>query len=92
MVPLPHVSALSRDRNEARRPPGAIYQCIVCGSWIKGNPKAWVHVHGGGLEVIRESEYEAWEGMYDGADLGLHPVGSSCIRKYPQLREYLQTI
>lgn len=58
--------------------------CIICNREVK-NPKFWIHIVDGGTKIIDPNQ--KWSDP--NSDLGLHPVGSDCIRKHPQIRPYV---
>lgn len=79
----------NRDFNEQfdRSQKNGRYQpCVVCGR-ICTNPRFMVHVHGGFSVLVREDEVS---GLQEGADMGMYPIGSNCLRQHPELKPYVQ--
>lgn len=62
-----------------RRDPKTDTYCVICQRDIKGEPKHWVHLVNGGVEVLHPQD----ETLYktDGGDLYFHPVGPECAKK-----------
>jgi len=78
---LPHV----------RRPNDDETPCAVCDKPINiTKHKLFVWVHEGGASIVTEAEGKKLnETGHRGSDLGLHPVGRDCIRRYPELEPYV---
>lgn len=65
---------------------GEFLPCVVCGRMCK-NPRYLTHVHGGFSVLVTEDEAKT---MNEGADMGMFPIGSDCLKKHPELRPYVQ--
>lgn len=62
--------------------------CAVCGKGVREEGhKLWVWVHGGGSIVVTAEEGAR---LGDRGDMGLHPVGRDCLKRFPALKDYLQ--
>lgn len=64
--------------------------CIVCNRPVTAKNPAYLRVvESGGYAVLPQFQDE-----YDGdaGDLGLYPIGPNCLRRYPQLKPYIQRI
>jgi hypothetical protein len=95
MIECPSVSREEYKRNEERSKNANSgtpqTQCYICGSRCK-NPTLWIHVtYGGAYVLMQEEATPEWMGKNPG-DLGLQAVGASCVRKYPELKPYVQKI
>lgn len=76
-------------RKNSQRCTGGEYPCIVCGKPIDpARATHMVHVHRGGGWAVTEEEAGKIDQSYD---LGLHPIGSDCLRRHPELKPYAQT-
>lgn len=53
--------------------------CVCCGRDVK-NPAGWVYMVNGGNKMLHNEDSYA----DCGSDLGLQPVGSTCIRLIPK--------
>lgn len=58
--------------------------CIVCGKAMR-RAVTFLHVVEGGSHIVKRGEPYTNEK----ADLGLHPIGADCLRRRPELREYV---
>ena len=87
MIETPSVSREQYERNQ-KRSGHAVQVCYICGSSCK-NPTLWIHVvHGGGYALLAEEAAPKWISPH--GDLGLQPVGASCVKRFPELKEYIQ--
>lgn len=65
------------------------HPCIICGRKARQS-RYWVHVHGGFTTIVTEQEAERLNATeYVRADMGMFPIGSDCLRKHPELKEYV---
>lgn len=92
MIEVPSVSREAYERNTARSrnqfSGTPTDQCFICGSRCV-NPKYFIHVHHGGAYILAPGEKPPkW--VHANGDMGLQAVGTSCVRKYPQLKGYIQ--
>ena len=55
-------------------------QCARCGKDVS-NPAGWVHIVGGGVQVLHPDDEDKYEDM-NPADLGFYPVGSDCAKHF----------
>lgn len=63
--------------------------CILCGRECK-NAKFFVWEHNGGGTLVTPQEGEELnETGHSGADLGLQPIGSDCLKKHPQIKPFV---
>ncbi len=84
MITLPRHANFS---NNQARCKGDIQPCIVCGRPCN-NPKWTLHIWYGD-EVVSESDATALMAAGKaGGDMGMYPVGSSCLHDHPQLKLY----
>lgn len=61
------------------------YPCVICGIPVT-KPRFYCHeIEGGGvaLHPADEAKYQP-----DGGDLGCQPVGSDCLRRFPEMKPY----
>lgn len=66
------------------------FPCIICGCKA-ANARYWVHVHGGFSTIVTDEEAAALnKGDERGADMGMFPIGSDCLRKHPEIKSYVQ--
>jgi len=78
--------------SNAERCKGNTYPCVVCGRPAP-NPKYMVRViygtHVGTQQEAESTHIFSEDGKeLDGGDLGLYPIGSDCLKKHPELKEY----
>lgn len=66
---------------------GDNYPCIVCGKTVK-KPIFFLRVVEGGSHALFPGE----EYIDTAADLGMYPVGTHCLKKFPELKPYAQTL
>lgn len=89
MIETPSVSREEYGRN-TKRSSFCGEHCFVCGSSCR-NPTLWIHViHGGGYVLLAEEATPGWIPL--NGDLGLQPVGASCLKRFPELKPYIQRI
>lgn len=64
--------------------------CVVCGRPIKlATHRYFLWVHNGGADAVTYEEGERLNATgHGGADLGGHPVGADCLRRFPELKPY----
>jgi hypothetical protein len=82
MIEIPHTEKYwDRMLQPMRNDP-----CIVCGREITAKNPAmlWV-VDGGGVAATREEAKDT----DPAGDLGLHPIGSKCLKNHPELVPYV---
>ena len=60
--------------------------CYLCGRKVGKNPK-YIHLLAG-YKVVTVAEFEAANGAFDAGDLGGQPIGSTCLKNWPELRTY----
>lgn len=63
----------------------ASYPCVICGLPVS-KPRFYCHMIGGGgvaLHPADEAEYQP-----DGGDMGSYPVGSDCLRRFPEMKPF----
>ena len=65
--------------------------CAVCGSETSEAPTGFLHICRGG-NTIRDVRHIDASGVCDdeAGCLKMNPVGSSCIRRFKEIRPYLQ--
>lgn len=62
--------------------------CVVCGKQIPlKKARYWVHLHDGGALIVTDAEASE---MPENADMGVYPVGSDCLRRYPEIKPYVK--
>ena len=61
--------------------------CIVCGKLIKAPGKYFVHMMDGGDSICTADEDDKVD---PGGDLGFQPIGTDCLRRYPELRPFVR--
>jgi hypothetical protein len=62
--------------------------CIICGRPVVDRKwEVWIHKGGGFAVTQQEGEILNATGESN-ADLGMHPVGSDCLRKHSELKPY----
>lgn len=71
-------------RANSRKKGTALYPCIICGKDVK-RPINMVRVFWGTHIVSNEEAAE----LNESGDTGLHPVGSECLRKHPEINSYI---
>jgi len=57
--------------------------CFICGKGVKEPWKNSIHVYLGYYAVMEDEKIE------EGGDMGMFPVGSDCLKKYPELLPYI---
>lgn len=64
--------------------------CVICGIAVS-KPKFQCHVIGGGsLALLPEDEaLFAADHAAQAGDLGAQPVGTDCLRRFPQMKPYV---
>lgn len=67
---------------------GDAQSCVVCGRPCL-NSKYMVWVHNGGIDAVTAKEGEALNEEGSDGDLGMHPVGSDCLKRHPELKPYV---
>jgi hypothetical protein len=65
--------------------------CAVCGRAVRTDKPFWtVHLHHGGWTAVTEEEAETLNATgHAHSEMGFHPVGPECAKKYPELKPYL---
>lgn len=61
--------------------------CVVCGKMVRQPAKNYIRLFWGNFAV---TEAEAIEINNPGADMEYYPVGSDCLKKYPELKPYVE--
>lgn len=74
--------------NDERRPKDTL-PCVICGRAVTSSRARYVHLFFGDLVVTDEEANLIYDEEGDGGDLGHYPVGPDCLRKHPELRNYL---
>ena len=76
-------------KNRERTGNGDLPMCIVCGKGVK-NVRHTLHVINGGHTALHPDD----ESLYvsDGGDMYHFPVGPDCLRRHPELREYVTKV
>ncbi len=72
-------------KNYRRTGSSYLQHCIVCGRAISF-PRFMVHVVNGGASLATEEE--ALKLLDDSGYLGLHPLGTDCLKSHPELKPY----
>lgn len=80
MIQIPYHPNFSTNRDRCKDDE---LPCVVCGKGVK-TPKNWVRIVNGGTWIGTAAEGDA----EPAADLGYYPVGSDCLRKHPEIKEY----
>jgi hypothetical protein len=70
----------------AKQPRGDQWPCFICKQGVDAKKARWIHVHDGGSVAVTPAEAAT---MDPAADMGAHPVGPECMRKHPELHDYL---
>jgi hypothetical protein len=81
-IPIPRSPKYEENEDGPKGPKGGQQPCIVCGLACP-TPQFFVHVVDGGGSLM-----DSPEPTNDGGDLGLYPIGSGCLKRYPELRDY----
>jgi len=69
---------------------GEYPSCIICGRGIRV-PRRMVHVHDGFASLVSEQEAQELNASgHEGADMGMWPIGSDCLKLHPELKPYVQ--
>lgn len=66
------------------------YPCVICGIPVN-KPRFMCHVVGGGgvaLHPDDEHLFAADEAALNG-DVGCHPVGADCLRRFPEMKPFV---
>lgn len=79
MLKIQRRSNYDRNDRHGHQPP-----CVICGKPLY-HPRYLVHIFSGDVAV---TEAEADE-LGPGGDLGMYPVGTDCLRRHPELRDYV---
>lgn len=61
--------------------PAAGLPCAICGKAVREDHPAWVRVRAGGSEFAPRG-WSPSTPAEEAGDLGMHPVGSGCARRY----------
>lgn len=61
---------------------GNDYPCVICGIPCP-SPRYSVHLHGGGSVLVTQEEAKT---MDPAGDMYCYPIGPSCLKKYPELK------
>lgn len=75
----------SRNRNAGKPINDDEMPCVVCGNPMKEVSAMYVHVHDGGRLIVSEEEAQKMGGA---GDMLFSPIGSSCIRRHPEIKPY----
>jgi hypothetical protein len=90
MIELPEQSP-NHYVNSTHTKPGTT-PCVICGRGVKvTEPHFDLILMMGNMVVRSEEEAEADEMQRLGkviGDYGAHPIGSDCLRRHPELKEY----
>lgn len=66
------------------------YPCVICGLSVS-KPRFHCHMIGGGgvaLHPDDESEFAA-DSSEQAGDMGFYPVGSDCLRRFPEMKPFV---
>ena len=66
---------------------GDLPTCVICGRGIKSENPKMVHLHDGGAAIVTEAEAAT---MDPAADLCFYPIGPECLRKHPEIKNYVR--
>lgn len=82
MIPIPFHPRFSENLEKVKHDQ---LPCVVCGKSIK-TPRRWVRVVNGGCWIGTPAD------AIDNpaADMGYFPIGSDCLRNYPEIKQYTQ--
>lgn len=83
MLKIRRNATYSRNDRRGHQPP-----CVICGKPIIRRPRYLVHLFSGDF-VVTEAEADK---LGPGGDLGLYPVGTDCLRRHPDLRDYVYVV
>ena len=79
-----------KDRNERIYGDNAGGACIVCSKPINTDRhKLWVRILYG-CYICTAAEAEKEEAESPGSDTGYYPVGKECIKRFPQIKPYVE--
>lgn len=64
--------------------------CIICGRPIRAKTPKYLHIVGGGLQVLSPVDDAEYRDAGDNpGDMYYHPVGAGCLKRHPQLKPYV---
>jgi hypothetical protein len=88
-IPIPFSASFSKNHDKGSRGKQDAMYCIICGKYLSiTNHKLWVTVVDGGGKLAVESTLSE-DDMTDYGFIGAYPIGKDCLRKHPELKEYL---
>lgn len=86
MIAIPFDPAYTYSDNRERTQTHGNDPCIVCGRECN-NPKYKVYVNNGFTHILTPREFNEQATI----NMGLFPIGATCLRLHPELKPYIQT-
>lgn len=75
--------------DKRRRAGGDAYPCVVCGIAVT-KPKFTCHLIDGGGTALHRDDEDRYEP--DGGDVGHYPIGTDCLRRHPEMKDYVHKV
>lgn len=83
--PRPLIRLPESDYRDPNGGQGRYYPCVICNRDVK-HPRYTLHVVDAGFHAVHPDDEPYDDG---GSDLGYLPIGTECLRRFPQLKPYV---
>ena len=83
MIDIPFIESIRYHKNQDKCK-GDDTPCIVCGKPVK-NIKHMLHIWDG-YSAVKQAEIDDLD---PAGDTGMYPIGKTCLRNNPELKEYV---